>query len=636
MTRIEGFSTLFHAMKPSEAQVLGSTISDILFSHKSRDVQYTRLQTNEENSSLEDASIQITSERGSSCCRKLVFFLTAFLLLCAMVAAALYALGSTTYSVQVQMSAGDTLIYQFDHEMLITARKTTTRTISGRISFWVVNKTETECWFHTMFSPTQGEAVQPYLFVLKVHLEDKHQSESLNQNYKLFGEAKIDQELAYHIHCLFNQLLPVVKVKLYKAILSRVRDSYEEVIDTSSPFLPGRVKLHQSLSSTDKLVTISSRAGPQDFKSFFDNKHTKGQHPEVVWNLEYNETTVLSKETGMAVSSDMDLTARVPLGDASSRIIKNNLDTKTMTVLFHSKVKLLQERGKETEQKRFKHVKWIPLTLPASSNEPTLTYLAPKNKQSMALQELLRESALLSSKGPKSRFLKFPPLVELRHSSMEPYDEDPLEGDEDNPDDDNDDENEEDRQTLSPPTPLPSFVPFGFEDGRRKRRRALPEFVKGHPPAPTPARKNVLPNQKISASDLNAIWVELSSSPLSSYPKRTLRVLRTSLFGIDVFGEVEYQVKVEEEEEEEEDEEEEEEEEEEETREWSVMLSFYLDVGPYRFTTFKKIHRLKSIRRELLRKGKQPHVKHWKVKAGDLVSCAFILSAVRWLFALRV
>ena len=596
-------------MRPSEAQALGSTLSNLL-SQKPKDARYARLQT-DEVPPAHGASVQISGRRGPSCCKRCAAFLVVCLLLSALTGSVLYAIGSNTYRVQVQITAGNVITYEFDHKVTINASRVTTRRMSGLVTFWAVNKTERDSWLHMGFSPSPTESsVKPlYLFALKVKTKDEYGDKSTDENYELFSDGKVDGDLAYHIHCLLRQLLPVVKMKLYKVFLSRLRTSYDQVIKVHSPFFPGQTELHQSVSSTHQHVTISNRASSHNFLGFSNGKRAASQ-AQVAWDFHFNERTVLSKETGMAVDGGLNLTARVPLGEGDRRVSDSGVAH--LVVKFDSAVKLRQHDGREVKQgSGFRNAHWASVPFPKPFGSPQVTYFRPQKNQSTAVQELLDNSARLITEGPR-RFGNLPAMLSLRYTDED--EEDSEDGDSDGSD--FDDGRVEWQTVPPPPPPVPDF---GFEDRRKRSLR----HRKTHPAVKV--RNSRRRKTEISKSDLRTVWDELSASTLPSYPKRSMGVVRTSLFGMPVLGRVEYQVKEmegdDDDDEDVDDDGDEDYDDQEEDSQWSALVSFYLELGPYRLTAFEGVHTLKNITSEVLRgSGRRIARRDWIEAVGDLVS----------------
>lgn len=611
-------------MNPSEANVFSSGVSGILSSKSRKDVSYSRLNQMDDDS-VEFSKVHFQKDR-TSLCAKICFSLLALVLLFATVATTILILNLKNFTVEVQLEKGKVQVYRFDQEMItVMGNEVTSRNMSFVVSMHVINRTESDCWFGIVLSlPKDVRNIiysKDFAFLTRVTSAELGDFQDGPQNhFKVFGNPKTNHELSFYVHNVLHQLLPIIKVKLYEFVLSKVSSSSRRIVLEKHGFLPGRVHVKRTMITNRDKVTVTSQAKPHDFESFF--KGEKGKSTErASWKLTYEETTIVNKKTGMVKRSDLSLSCELPISNDFTS--EHEPSQQGLAVRFRSIVTLLDKS--DVNVKTWKDVlpeeEYInhPLN-PPNAKDPSLTYFAPsKQRSNNRLAQELKELIRLG-KTSAGRSKKLPAMIEIvRHNipktvNVDESDEDrngdddymPFDEHDDN--DDNDDENNDDNNESDdnePYWPQPNFAPFGI-GYEVKRRRS----VQGKKPGLTKKQPTGKDSQlRRKTPELDVIWDEIRSSapaPLYEAP----RLAQTSILGLDFRAEIDYQVQTNDEDYNDNDDEE----------EWSVTTSYQVTFGQYRIAPFKRVHTLNKLRDKLPGKG-QHKISRWTVNAGDFVSC---------------
>ncbi|KAL9961462.1 hypothetical protein ACROYT_G030404 [Oculina patagonica] len=628
-------------MNPSEANVFSSGISGFLSSKNRKDVSYSRLNQMDDDS-VEFSKVHFQKDH-PSLCAKICFSLLALILLFATVATAVLIMNLKNFTVKVQLEKGKVRVYRFDQEMItITGNEVTSRNMSFVVSMHVINKTESECWFGIVLSfPKDATNILPvyskdFAFLTRVTSAELGDFQDGPQNhFKVFGNRNTNHELSFYVHNILHQLLPIIKVKLYEFVLSKVSSSSRKSVVEKHGFLPGRVHVKRTMITNRDIVTVTAQSKPQDFENFISGENRKSTE-RATWKLTYDETTVVNKQTGMVKRSDMSLSCDLPLSDGFTPARGSN--PQGLAVKFRSVVKLLDKS--EVKVKAWKNVLGEekdtnhPLNPPNAKDSSLLYFAPPKHNFNKGLPEELKELIKLG-KNSAGRSTKLPPMIKIVHHNIpksavnadesdedinddddddyRPFDENNDDDDENNDDSDNDDDNN------APYWPQPNFAPFGigFEVKRKRSVEARKPHLKKQKTA-----KNSQPKRKTPG--LNVIWDEITSStpmPLHEAP----RLVQTSILGLDFRAEIDYQVTTNDEDYNDNDDDE----------DWSIITGYRVTLGQYRIAPFKRVHTLNKIRDKLPGKG-QRKISRWTVNAGDFVMCTPLFYIQRLCTAIRL
>ena len=628
-------------MNPSEAKVFSSGISGFLSSKKRGDVSYSRL--DEMDDSVEFSKVHFDKDR-TSFCTKLCFGLLALMLLLASVGSAIFIMNLKHFTVEVTLKQGNIRVYRFDQELTIVGREITTRNVSIVVTTHVINRTKSDCWFGLVLSFPRDtkQLISPKDFAFLTHVTSAGIEDGARMRFKVFGNRKTGNELSFYVHNILRQLFPIIKVKLYEFVLSKMTSTSTHIAMEKQGFLPGRVHLKRTMITKDNIVTVMTKASPDDFESF---SYKNGESPVASWKLEYDETTVVNKKTGMLKRSDMSLLGSLPVGaDFGSPHAHNQ----GLTVRFKSVVKQLDEsrvkakhwKNEVKEESDISH----PLNFPGPVEKYSLVYFAPpKSKHTKKPSEELEEIIRLSENSP-GRSTKLPPFIKfVRHEipksdvmksdsvDSEDDDDDDYANNEDMGDDgDNDGDNDvdtddqEDRNDNAdddnqPSWPMQNFSPFGLGyEVRRKRSLGTKRLQ-------MTKSKKAARQRKEKTPDLDIIWDDLmSSAPLRNH--EVPRVIQTSILGLDFRAEVEYEVHVDDDDDDNDDDDDDTDDDDNNGRydnddnvRWDIIAAFRVTIGQYRITPFRRVHTLGKIRSRLPPKGQQ-RSSRWTVKAGDFVS----------------
>ncbi|XP_068736122.1 uncharacterized protein [Montipora capricornis] len=658
-------------MNPSEAKVFSSGISGFLSSKNRSQISYSRL--DQMNDSIEFSNVNFQKD-STSLCAKLCYGLLGLMLLVATLGSAIFIVNVKHFTIQVQLKRGNVRAYRFDQELIAFGKeKITTTNMSVVIAMHVLNTTESDCWFGILLSlpKDKNKILGTEFFAFLARVTSASVDDGSKRRFDVFGKHKTSSELSFYIHNILRQLLPVIKVKIYEFILSKVSSSKRRIAVQKQGFLPGRVHVKRTMITKSDIVTVISKADPDDFEGF-SSKH--GETPVTSWELTYEETSVVNGKTGMLKRSDLSLSGFLPLGEDPTR--KRRIMSshgRGLAVNFRSVVKLLDESHGYVERWKtvVKNEKDIshPLNFDSLEQSP-LVYFAPKTRKDYKdpLDEL-KELTGLSKKstGRSSELPSFIKIVRPVTVNMESDlfddenydvrdDEDVSDNDDvsDNEDfsdnndvGDNDDDNFNDEETNNynhdyddqnsdngnePSWSTPNYSPYGL--GYEVRRKRSMEIN----PAKT---KNKIRNTRHArlereTTELTAIWDELKSSvprPNNEAP----RVIHSSILGLDFRTEIDFRVhadndgKIDGYHDRDSDDEVDDDEQE----RWGVTTAFRVIIGQYRITPFRELHTLEKIRHRLLRK-EQPRNSRWTVSAGDFMMCVSLFYIQRLCTTIRL
>lgn len=289
-------------MNPSEAKVFSSGMLGI-FSSKKRDVSYSRL--DQMDDSVEFSKVHFHKDR-TSFCAKLCFGLLALMLLLASVGSAIFIMNLKHFTVEVTLKQGNVRVYRFDQELTIVGSEITTRNVSIVVTTQVINRTKSDCWFGIVLSFPRDtkKFIFPKDLAFLTRVTSAGIEEGAQMRFKVFGNLKTGNELSFYVNNILRQLFPIIKVKLYEFVLSKMTSTSTHIAVEKQGFLPGCVHLKRTMITKDNIVTVMTKASQDDFESF-SNKN--GESPVASWKLQYDETTVVNKKTGMLKRSDMSL-----------------------------------------------------------------------------------------------------------------------------------------------------------------------------------------------------------------------------------------------------------------------------------------------------------------------------------------
>ena len=653
-------------MNPSDARVLSSGISGLLCSKKRNEISYSRL--GQSDDSIEFSNVHFKKD-STSLCAKLCYGLLGLILLLAMLGSALFILSLRHFTMEVQLKRGNVRVYRFDQEMVVfgNKEKVATSNMSAFVTLHVINKTDSECWFGILLTLPKDQkkffATRDFAFLVSVtsaRIDNK-----AKRRFEVYGNSKTSSEFSFYIHNILRQLLPVIKVKLYEFVLSKMTSSTRRIEVEKQGYLPGPVHVTRTMTTKNDIVTVMSKADPNDFEKFSSKD---GKSPIASWKLTYDETSVVNGNTGMLKTSDLFLSGYLPLGsDPTLDRRRMSSSNRGLDVSFRSVARLLDENQEKVKQWKdvVKNENDVSHRLNFASLEQTpLVYFAPERKSDKEPLNDLKELARLT-KNSTGRSSKLPPTIQivapvLGNTESEWFDDDNGLSDDviynndavgvddisyddevnDATDDDvtyNDvetnDVNDYDRRAGSVRSgnenkaswSTPNFSPYGL--GYEVRRKRSVEINKADKKNKV-RRTTRYTRFKKETPDLDAIWDELMSSTPRSNTEAP-RVVRSSLLGLDFRTEIDYRVYV--------DDDDEDDDEDDDDREvddevgWRVLTAFRVTIGQYRITPFREVHTLQKIRRTLQSKGKMRS--QWTVHAGDFVSqleCE--LTVDEWIF----
>ena len=633
-------------MNPSDAKVFSSGISGLLCSKKRNEISYSRLGQND--GSIEFSNVHFKKD-STSLCAKLCYGLLGLILLFASLGSALIILNLKHFTMEVRLKRGNVRVYRFDQELVVfvSKEKVTTSKVSAFVTLHVINKTDGECWFGILLTLPKDKnkflAQTDSAFLASVtsaRIDNK-----ARRRFEVYGNSKTSSEFSFYIHNILRQLLPVIKVKLYEFILSKMTSSTTRIEVEKQGYLPGPVHVTRTMMTKNDFVTVMSKADPNDFENFSSKD---GESPIASWKLTYQETSVVNGNTGMLKSSDLFLSGHLPLGsDPTLDRRRMSSGNRGLDVTFRSVARLLDENQEKVKQWKdvVKNENDVSHRLNFASSEKTpLVYFAPSKNPDKEPLDDLKELAILT-KNSTGRSSKLPPTIQIVASMPGNIESESFnENDEVNDDTiyDNDvsdiddvDHNDDDDVTYNDVETndvneydergddvrdgngnkvswsTPNFSPFGL--GYEVRRKRSVEINKAD-------KKNKIRNTRYTrfkkeTPDFDAIWDELMSStprPNTEAP----RVVRSSILGLDFRAEINYRVHV--------DDDDEDDDEHDDYREdddevgWRVTTAFRVTVGQYRITPIREVYTLRTIRRTLKSKGKLRS--QWTVHAGDFVS----------------
>lgn len=625
-------------MNPSEANVFSSGISGFLSSKKRKDISYSRLHQTDDGS-VEFSNVHFQKDH-TSLCAKICFSLLALILLLATVATAVFMMNLKNFTVEVQLQKGNVRVYRFDQELTaITGNEITTRNMSIVVTMHVINRTESDCWFGIVLS-FPGDAKtsvysKDYVFLTHVRSAELGDFEDgLQNHFKVFGNRKTNHELSFYVQNVLHQLLPIIKVKLYEFVLSKVSSSSRRTVVEKHGFLPGRVHVKRTMITNRDMVTVTAQARQDDFESFYSREKGKSSE-KASWKLTYDETTVVNKETGMVKRNDMSLSCNLPIGDDFTPELRSNLQG--LAVRFRSVVKLLDESHEKVKTwknvlREEKDINY-PLNLSDAKDSSLVYFAPPKHKSNKRLADELKELIKLG-KTSAGRSAKLPSMIKIvRHNIpksvnaqnsdaggnddddyMNVYNEDSDDGD----DNDNDDENDNDDDNNGQYWPQPNFAPFGIGYEVKRRRRSVETKRPQHAKKQKTGRNSQLEKK---TPELDVIWDELASStpmPLREAP----RIIQTTMFGLDFQAEIDYQVETNDDDDDDDvddDDANNEDDDDEDDEDWSITTSYRITFGQYRMAPFTRVHTLKKLRNKLPLQGERKTSRS-TVNAGDFVS----------------
>lgn len=622
-------------MNPSEAKVFSSGIKGLLSSKQRDNVSYSRL-GQMDSDSVEFSKVHFQKDH-TSFCAKLCFGLLALMLLVATVGSAMFIMNLKHFTVEVQLKKGNVHVYKFDHELTIVGNEITMRNMSIVVTMHVINRTESDCWFGVVLSFLPKDIAhnllpsKDFAFLTRVtSTEHGDFQDGTQKRFKVFGNRKTNSEVSFYVHNILRQLLPIIKVKLYEFVLSKVSSSSRRTVVEKHGFLPGRVHLKRTMITKSDVVTVINKADPVDFESFFSKN---GESPVASWNLTYDETSVVDKKTGMVKRSDMSLSGFLPLG---SDLVSWERGSRNqgLAVRFRSIVTLLDESEAQAKQWKtaVKDENEInhPLHLPNTEHSsPSLMYFAPPNSKSNKRPSIELRELIKLSENSTGRSTKLPAMIKIvRHKipksvieKSDSYGDDDddeddddyksnenISEDSDGGDDDGDDDQSENTDDDSQPFwSLPNFAPFGFGYEIKRKRSIETKKPKVNHKGRT--------SKHSQPSDLDKVWDELvSSSPLPN--RGPPRVIYTSIMGLDYRAEIDYTVHVNNGDDDDDDDRNDDDDVD---VGWDITTAFRITIGQYRLTPFRRVHTLGRLRSKLSRRG-QRKTSRWTVPAGDFVS----------------
>ncbi|PFX32886.1 hypothetical protein AWC38_SpisGene2270 [Stylophora pistillata] len=505
----------------------------------------------------------------------------------------------------------------------------------------VINRTDNECWFGVVLSLPKDSKTDSHSkdLTFLTHVSNAEFVDfqiGPKNHFKVFGNHLLivtNQELSFYVHNILNQLLPIIQVRLYEFVLSKLSSSTSHFAVEKNVFLPGSVHLKRTIMTKRDTVIVRTRAEPDDFESFSTDE--KGR--TTFWMLSYDETAVVDKRTGMVNRGDMSLSVYIPISSdftpGGARKPVHGLEVSfrsTVESVDESEANVKSWREMLKKEKDFNQ----PLNLP-SVKESLLLYFAPsKGSPQKKPVEDIKEIIKLSENS-QGRSIKLPPMIKIeQHSPVNADESDRAENDYENDnyddelsdetDDDDYSENDNDDDENVPYWPQPNYAPYGigYEVKRKRsviaRRSQIIKKAAGKSPT----------ERKIS--ELDAIWDEITSSapdPIREPP----RVIRSSIFGFDFLAEIEYSLKATDQNENDNDDDSDNDNDE----DWSVTTSYRITLGQYRISAFSKTRTLSTLRSKLPQEG-QRKTTRWPVDAGDFVMCVPLFYFQRLCGAIRL
>lgn len=639
-------------MNPSDAKVLSSGISGLLCSKKRSEISYSRL--GQSDDSIEFSNVHFKKD-STSLCSKLCYGLLGLILLLAMLGSALFILSLRHFTMEVQLKRGNVRVYRFDQELVVFGHKekVTTSNVSAFVTLHVVNKTESECWFGILLTMPKDQkkffATRDFAFLASVtsaEIDNK-----ARRRFEVYGNSKTSSEFSFYIHNILRQLLPVIKVKLYEFVLSKMTSSTRRIEVEKQGYLPGPVHVTRTMMTKNDIVTVRSKADPNDFENFSSKD---GKTPIASWKLTYEETSVVNGNTGMLKTSDLFLSGYLPLGsDPTLDGRRMSSGNRGLDVSFRSVARLLDENQEKVKQWKdvVKNENDVSHRLNFASLEQTpLVYFAPPRMPGKEPLNDLKELVRLT-KNSTGRSSKLPPTIQTvapvpGNTESEWFNDDnglsddaihnnDVGGVDDISYDDEVNGAADDDVTYNDvgtndvidydgrgdrvrsgngnmaSWSTPNFSPYGL--GYEVRRKRSVDIKKAD--NRNKIRTTRYTRFKKETPDFDAIWDELMSSTPRSNTEAP-RVVRSSILGLDFRTEIDYRVYV--------DDDDEDDDEDDDDREdgdevgWRVITAFRVTIGQYRITPFREVHTLRKIRRTLQSKRKLRS--QWTVHAGDFVS----------------
>lgn len=612
-------------MNPSEAKVFSSGISGFISSKKRKDFAYSRLDQTD-NDSVEFSNVHFQKDH-TPLCTKLFFGLLALMLLFATVATTVFLMNWKHFTVDLRLEEGNVRVYKFDQQVKINGNEATTTNMSIVVSMHVINRTEDDCWFGVVLNLPKESKTYSHSkdFTFLTHVSNAELvdfQDGPENHFKVFGNhLDTNQELSFYVYNVLNQLLPIIKVKLYEFVLSKLSSSSSNFAVTKNVFLPGRVHLKRTIMTKRDTVIVTTRAEPGDFESFSADE--KGRSTS--WRLSYDETTVVDKRTGMVDRGDMSVSAYLPISSDFTSGRKRK-PIHGLEVSFRSTVESVDES--EAEGKNWREILENEkdfnqlLTLPSVKESVLLYFAPPKGNPRKKPSEVIKELIKLS-RNSQGRSTKLPPMIKIeQYSTVNADESDGAENDYQNDDDDeefsdnsvetddddDDSENDNDDDENVPYWPQPNYAPYGIGYEVKRKRSVTARRSQIIKKAARKSRKE----QK--TPELDEIWDEITSSAPAP-TREPPRVIHSSIFGFDFLAEIDYNVKANDENDSDNDDDSDNDNDE----DWSVTTSYQIALKQYRISAFSKVHTLSALRSKLPREGQQK-TSRWTVDAGDFVS----------------
>lgn len=376
------------------AEALFDTANDDYFE---QDVELEGVEGEGEQKHVPNSKIQFPiRRRRSTFYRKLICFGILLALLGATVVGIYFLLKSRTVSLELKLTPGQTLRYKLKQESIYDGARQIRSSFSEDVFVHVVNKTANLYWLKVKINSLPSSKNQKFAFLVRVDL-DKQNTKDFGQEerFRVFTrrEAERSREMDFYVYNFLFQLIPVVKIDLFEILLSQITTRKHEVTVQDSVLFPGIAIMEQNIRSSEDQILITSQIKPEGFNAFASK--TTPELPRI--EMTFEEDASITKSSGMLKKSDVELVAKIPIGEDRN----SNPDLK---MKFKSTLTFIEDVSSKKRKKSVKeNENFVQLSRPSSKgNTARLRYFYPTEKKydekSSVVEKVKEMMSLTSSK----------------------------------------------------------------------------------------------------------------------------------------------------------------------------------------------------------------------------------------------
>ncbi|KAK3697742.1 hypothetical protein QZH41_001482 [Actinostola sp. cb2023] len=248
--------------------------------------------------------------RNSSRNRKLFCVVIFLVLIIGALVATFFILKAKTFSFDLKLSKGQILHYRLTQESNYEGMKQVHSRFTEEVFVQIVNKTGSLCWMKVFLKSLPSFKTRHFSFLVSVNLGGETSMNNDGENRLRVYTQGHSNTVNYYVLNFLTQLLPVIKIDLFEVILSQITTRKHEIVVQHSKFFPGDVTMTQNIRMSKEHVLVTSRVEPEAFSSF-GTSNSNNLLPHM--SLSFEEDASISKATGMISTSDMELSAKIPL-----------------------------------------------------------------------------------------------------------------------------------------------------------------------------------------------------------------------------------------------------------------------------------------------------------------------------------